>query len=69
MSRNDIAPGHITLHPAGTAHGPHPGAAERSIGKTETEELAVMVDTFKPLKVTEQAMAISDKDYFKSWIG
>jgi len=69
MSRNDIAPGHITLHPAGTAHGPHPGAAERSIGKTETEELAVMVDTFKPLKVTEQALAISDKDYFKSWIG
>ena len=69
MSRNDIAPGHITLHPAGTAHGPHPGAAERSIGKTETEELAVMVDTFKPLKVTEQAMAISDKVYFKSWIG
>ena len=69
MSRNDIAPGHITLHPSGTAHGPHPGAAERSIGKTETEELAVMVDTFKPLKVTEQAIAIADKDYFKSWIG
>lgn len=69
MSRNDIAPGHITLHPAGTPHGPHPGAAERSIGKKETEELAVMVDTFKPLQVTEQAIAISDKDYYKSWIG
>ncbi|MBD79108.1 MAG: homogentisate 1,2-dioxygenase [Crocinitomicaceae bacterium] len=69
MSRNDIAPGHITLHPAGTAHGPHPGAAERSIGKKETEELAVMVDTFRPLQITEQAIAISDKDYFKSWIG
>lgn len=69
MSRNDIGPGHITLHPAGTPHGPHPGAAERSIGKKETEELAVMVDTFKPLQVTEQAIAISDKDYYKSWIG
>ncbi|MCB0479918.1 MAG: homogentisate 1,2-dioxygenase [Flavobacteriales bacterium] len=68
MSRNDIAPGHITLHPGGTTHGPHPGAAERSIGKTETGELAVMVDTFKPLQITEQAVAISDKDYYKSWL-
>ena len=54
MSRNDIAPGHISLHPAGIPHGPHPGATERSIGKTETEELAVMVDTFKPLMVTSR---------------
>ena len=69
MSRNDIEAGHISLHPAGIPHGPHPGAAERSIGKTETEELAVMVDTFKPLMVTEEAMKIADEDYFKSWLG
>ncbi|HAO15431.1 MAG TPA: homogentisate 1,2-dioxygenase [Tenacibaculum sp.] len=68
MSRNDVAPGHISLHPAGIPHGPHPGAAERSIGETETEELAVMVDTFKPLMVTEEAMKIADDDYHKSWL-
>ncbi|WP_440879482.1 homogentisate 1,2-dioxygenase [Tenacibaculum sp. C7A-26P2] len=68
MSRNDIAPGHISLHPAGIPHGPHPGATERSIGETETEELAVMVDTFKPLMVTEEAMKIADDDYHKSWL-
>ncbi len=68
MSRNDIEAGHISLHPAGIPHGPHPGAYERSIGKTETEELAVMVDTFKPLKVTEEAMKIADETYHKSWL-
>lgn len=68
MSRNDIEPGHISLHPAGVPHGPHPGAAERSIGEKETEELAVMVDTFKPLKITKQAMAIADDTYWKSWL-
>lgn len=68
MSRNDIGPGHISLHPAGIPHGPHPGAAERSIGKTETEELAVMVDTFKPLQITEDGMKLSDGTYYKSWL-
>ncbi len=68
MSRNDVKPGNISLHPAGIPHGPHPGAAERSIGKKETLELAVMVDTFKPLMVTEEAMKIADDDYFKSWL-
>ncbi|MDT8348084.1 MAG: homogentisate 1,2-dioxygenase, partial [Flavobacteriaceae bacterium] len=68
MSRNDIAPGHISLHPAGIPHGPHPGAAERSIGKTETEELAVMIDTFKPLQLTQQALDIADESYHKSWL-
>lgn len=68
MSRNDIAPGHITLHPGGIPHGPHPGAYERSIGKTSTEELAVMVDTFKPLALTKQAMGIDDGKYFRSWM-
>jgi homogentisate 1,2-dioxygenase len=68
MSRNDVKPGNISLHPAGIPHGPHPGAAERSIGKTETVELAVMVDTFKPLMVTEEAIKISDDTYFQSWL-
>jgi homogentisate 1,2-dioxygenase len=68
MSRNDIAQGHITLHPGGIPHGPHPGAMERSIGKKETQELAVMVDTFKPLMLTEEALKLDDGKYFHSWI-
>ncbi len=68
MSRNNIEQGHITLHPKGIPHGPAPGAMERSIGQTITQELAVMVDTFKPLKVTEDAMAIDDGKYYKSWV-
>ncbi len=68
MSRNNIERGMITLHPAGIPHGPHPGAYERSIGQTETVELAVMVDTFRPLKVTEQALEIENPDYFRSWM-
>lgn len=68
MSRNDIAQGHITLHPGGIPHGPHPGAMERSIGKTETQELAVMIDTFRPLQLTEEALKIDDGKYFQSWI-
>ena len=68
MSRNDIDAGHISLHPAGIPHGPHPGAMERSIGKKSTNELAVMVDTFKPLMVTEDALEIADNDYYKSWL-
>jgi homogentisate 1,2-dioxygenase len=68
MSRNDVAPGYITLHPGGIPHGPHPGAMERSIGKTKTDELAVMVDTFQPLMVTEAAMKIDDGKYFRSWL-
>ena len=68
MSRNDIEAGHISLHPAGIPHGPHPGAVERSIGQTKTEELAVMVDTFKPLQITEEGMKIADDSYHKSWL-
>ena len=68
MSRNDIEAGHISLHPAGIPHGPHPGAMERSIGKKDTLELAVMVDTFKPLMVTEDAMKIADEKYYQSWL-
>jgi homogentisate 1,2-dioxygenase len=68
MSRNNIQHGQITLHPAGIPHGPHPGAYERSIGKKETLELAVMIDTFKPLKITKSALGIQLEDYEKSWI-
>lgn len=68
MSRNNIEQGHITLHPKGIPHGPAPGAMERSIGQTITEELAVMVDTFRPLMVTEEAMGLDDGKYYKSWV-
>lgn len=68
MSRNNIGPGYMTLHPAGIPHGPHPGAYERSIGQTETEELAVMIDTFKPLKLTQAALDIDDGKYYQSWL-
>jgi homogentisate 1,2-dioxygenase len=68
MSRNNIEQGHITLHPKGIPHGPAPGAMERSIGQTVTQELAVMVDTFRPLMVTEEAMALDDGKYYKSWL-
>ncbi|WP_264566238.1 homogentisate 1,2-dioxygenase [Flavobacterium sp. N3904] len=68
MSRNNIEQGHITLHPKGIPHGPAPGAMERSIGHKETLELAVMVDTFRPLMVTEEAMGIDDGQYYKSWV-
>lgn len=68
MSRKHVEKGMISLHPIGIPHGPHPGAIEKSIGKKETRELAVMVDTFKPLWLTEHAMAIEDKMYYKSWL-
>ncbi|MGB1248823.1 MAG: homogentisate 1,2-dioxygenase [Chitinophagales bacterium] len=68
MSRTDVVEGMISLHPLGIPHGPHGAAVEKSIGKEETEELAVMVDTFKPLKLTEYAAKIEDPDYYKSWI-
>ena len=68
MSRNHIEEGYISLHPAGIPHGPHPGAMERSIGQTKTDELAVMIDTFAPLKITKSAIELSDGKYHKSWI-
>ena len=68
MSRNNIEQGHITLHPKGIPHGPHPGLAEKSIGAKETLELAVMIDPFFPLKITEAAMAIEDPSYYRSWV-
>jgi len=68
MSRKHVEKGMFTLHPGGIPHGPHPGTAEKSIGAKETHELAVMVDTFYPLKMTEHAYGIEDKDYYKSWL-
>ena len=68
MSRNNVEQGDISLHPKGIPHGPAPGAMERSIGQTKTEELAVMVDTFKPLMVTQEALDIDDGKYYKSWV-
>jgi len=68
MSRNGIQKGQITLHPGGLPHGPHPGAIERSIGKKETNELAVMIDPFKPVMITEEALGLEIKDYYKSWV-
>lgn len=68
MSRNNIKQGQLTLHPAGLPHGPHPGAIERSIGKKETHELAVMIDPFKPVSITETAIELEVEDYYLSWI-
>lgn len=68
MSRKHVDKGQITLHPGGIPHGPHPGTAEKSIGQKETRELAVMVDTFKPLLMTNFAAEIEDKDYYLSWL-
>lgn len=67
MSRKGIEFGSITLHPDGLTHGPHPGKMEESIGKTYTDELAVMVDTFYPLHVAKPALSIEDKSYAQSW--
>jgi homogentisate 1,2-dioxygenase len=67
MSRKSVTRGMITLHPAGIPHGPHPGAVEKSIGAKETKELAVMVDTFRPLMLTRQALEIENQDYVMSW--
>lgn len=68
MSRRGIEEGSITLHAAGAPHGPQPGAVESSLGKTSTDELAVMVDTFKPLLVAEEALALEDPAYYRSWL-
>jgi homogentisate 1,2-dioxygenase len=68
MSRKGIERGSITAHPNGIPHGPHPGLYEGSIGKKETHELAVMVDTFHPLKATLQAREVEDEKYPYSWL-
>jgi homogentisate 1,2-dioxygenase len=67
MSRRGIEPAALTVHPNGIPHGPHPGAYEGSIGKDRTDELAVMIDTFRPLRLTADAAALEDETYFGSW--
>ena len=67
MSRKHVTQGMITLHPAGIPHGPHPGAVEKSIGAKETAELAVMVDTFRPLQITVDGLSIENDGYVMSW--
>ncbi len=69
MSRKGIEYGSVTLHPDGLPHGPHPGRTEAALGQTHTDELAVMLDTFRPLRVADAALPIEDPDYFRSWIG
>jgi homogentisate 1,2-dioxygenase len=68
MSRKGIAYGSITLHPDGLPHGPHPGRYEASVGQTRTDELAVMIDTFRPLTVTRAGRLLEDESYPRSWI-
>ncbi|WP_064094313.1 homogentisate 1,2-dioxygenase [Rossellomorea aquimaris] len=68
MSRKGIKEGSITLHPSGIPHGPHPGTTEASIGKKETLELAVMIDTFKPLKIVKKAKDVEDPNYMFTWV-
>jgi homogentisate 1,2-dioxygenase len=67
MSRKNVTRGMITLHPSGIPHGPHPGSVQKSIGARETQELAVMVDTFHPLMLTKQALEIENENYNLSW--
>ncbi len=69
MSRKGVERASLTLHPGGLPHGPHPGTVEASIGKEATEELAVMIDTFHPLKLTQAALEVEDKNYIYSWKG
>lgn len=68
MSRKGIERSSITVHPGGIPHGPHPGMYEGSIGKERTDELAVMIDSFRPLKLTQNAVLLEDKNYPYSWL-
>ena len=68
MSRKGISLESISYHPMGLPHGPQPGKYEESIGKKFTDELAVMVDTFKPLYLTENSIKVEDKKYYLSWL-
>ena len=68
MSRRGIEMASFTIHPNGIPHGPHPGTYEGSVGKKATNELAVMVDTFRPLSLTTQAVNLEDETYAFSWL-
>jgi homogentisate 1,2-dioxygenase len=68
MSRKGISYGSLTLHPGGLPHGPHPGRAEASIGQQRTNELAVMLDTFRPVQVASYVLPLEDQGYGRSWV-
>ncbi len=68
MSRKGIDFGSMTLHPAGLTHGPHPGMYEGSVGKKETEEKALMLDTFDPVWVAQTIRQVEDEEYPRSWL-
>ena len=68
MSRKGIELGSVTLHPDGLPHGPQPGKTEASIGAKWTNELAVMLDTFRPLHVSHAVLAVEDEGYWRSWL-
>ncbi|HEY5341020.1 MAG TPA: homogentisate 1,2-dioxygenase [Candidatus Aquilonibacter sp.] len=68
MSRRGVEEGSVTLHAAGAPHGPQPGAVEASLGAKSTDEIAVMVDTFKPLHLAQAAIDVEDPQYFRSWL-
>jgi len=67
-SRRGVEEGSFTLHPRGIPHGPHPGTIAASRTVTRTDELAVMVDTLRPLRLTRAAMAMDDANYPLSWL-
>ncbi|RAU84112.1 homogentisate 1,2-dioxygenase [Pontibacter arcticus] len=67
MSRKGVDRASFTVHPGGIPHGPHPGTVEASIGKKETHEYAVMIDTFRPLHLTVEAVEMMDQNYPMSW--
>jgi homogentisate 1,2-dioxygenase len=66
-ARRGVGIGSITLHPSGLPHGPQPGLVEKALGATETNELAVMCDTFRPLRLTTLARDLDDPSYALSW--
>ena len=68
MSRTGIGPGYVTLHKMGVPHGPQPGKTEASVGQKETYEYAVMVDTFRPLQLTDHFRRCMDPEYNRSWL-
>jgi homogentisate 1,2-dioxygenase len=68
MSRRGIEERSVTLHAAGAVHGPQPGAVEASLGKPSTDELALAVDCYRPLRIAEPALAVEDAEYYRSWV-
>ena len=66
-SRKGVEFASISLHPNGIPHGPHPGTVEKALGAKETHETAVMMDTFRPLKLARYASTINDPNYYLSW--